>query len=270
MKIQKWLSLVLGLIVVISSILFTAYLKQRRRDRTRESISEIFYKEKEVKWVNNSFHGLVFESPNLGLNPRDEITNNDFLGAKTSKLNYLATGDLLYYVFYADLSTDHYDFEKGMEGALSNLVKELEGSDLKYDFKYGESWLPYALAEGEFKRNTEPIILKAFFSFNKTVNKGNKLRGLVVLGSKTDQNRKLLDHSITSVDLVSLKKEKNPLMVYAENGGRKFKNYNPNDTIRTPRTPQQQKALKRIKELRERMEGKQEKKEFQVPYKYRE
>lgn len=250
MKKRKWFALLIGVVLTIASVFFTAYLKQRRRDRYQNLIAEVVYKEKEVKWVKNSFYGLIFESPNSGLNPKDEITNNDLPGAKTSKLNYLATGDLLYYVFYADLSTEHYDFEKGMEESLSNLVKDLEGSDLKFDFKYGESWLPFALADGEFKRNSEQIILKAFLSFNKTINKGNKLRGLVILGSKTDQNQEILTKSISSVDLLFLKKEKNPLMVYAEDGGTKFKNYDPNDTVKNP---EQIESLKKLSILRQRI-----------------
>lgn len=241
----------LGLVITLGSIFFTAYLKQRRRDRNQNLIAEALYKEEEVKWVKNSFYGLNFESPTNGLDPSTETSDFNFEGVKTGKANFLVTGDLFYSVLFMDLESDRYDLEKGMEGSLTNLIKELGGYGLNYKFKYGESWLPYALAEGEFMRNAEPIILKAFLSFNKTLNKGNKLRVLVILGSKTDQNQGLISKSISSLDLVSLKKEKNPLLLIGENGGRKFKNYNPADTVRTA---DEIAKMKRLRELYEKGE----------------
>ena len=263
MKIQKWLSISLGIIVVISSILFTAYLKQRRRDRAKESISEIFYKEKEVKWVQNSFYGLIFESPNSGLDQKNEITDLKFPGVKTAKLNYLVTGDLLYSVFYMDLESKRYDFEKGMEGILSNLVQKMNGSELEFEFKYGESWLPYGLAEGEFKIDSKPILLKAFLSFHNTSKKKNNLRSLVIIGTKTNQNTGIIQRSIESIDLNYLKNERNPLVKYLDKDF-PLKNFDPNDTI--PEIDKEER-LRRLRQLRE---STREKKEFQVPYKYRE
>ncbi|MFL0684613.1 MAG: hypothetical protein ACJLTB_15540 [Algoriphagus aquaeductus] len=249
MKNRKWLAAVVGVIFAMASIFFTAYLKKRRRDRIQNIITEVVYKDKEVKWVKNSFHGLSFESPYQGLDPTKEISDSDLPGVKTLKENRLVAEDLFFAVLYADLDSGRYDLELGMDLMLTNFIKEIEGSELNYNFKYGESWLPFALAEGEFVRNSEPIILRAFLSYNKTITKSYKLRGLVILGRKTDQNQELISKSISSVDLVSLKKEKNPLMLIGENGGRKFKNYDPTDTVRTP---EQIARMKRLRELFEK------------------
>lgn len=263
MKNRKWFTVLLGVVLTMASVFFTVYLKQRRRDRNQNWIAEAVYKEKEVKWVKNSFHGLIFESPNLGLNPKDELSELKFDGVRTGKFNSIASGDLFYSVSYMDLEFERYDFEKGMEGILSNLVNEINGSDLEYEFTFGESWLPYGLAEGQFKVNSEPILLKAFLSFHSTHKKKNNLRSLVIIGSKTDQNAEIIQRSIESIDLDSLKIERNPLIKYLPKDYR-LKNFDPNDTIPDIETEER---LERLRQLRE---SAREKKEFQVPYKYRE
>ncbi|UJP65174.1 hypothetical protein [Mongoliitalea daihaiensis] len=255
MKNRKWLSILSTIIIILASIFFTAYLKSKRRDRTQNFISEILYKEevkkeKEVYWVKNSFHGLIFETPNIGLNPNDEFTDFDFPGVKNLKSNQLATGDLLYSVFYMEVEFENYNFEMGMEGVLNNLVYEINGSDLMYQFKYGESWLPFGLAEGEFKLKSEQIALKAFLSFNKTQENQNKLRSLVIFANKTDQNMGLMASSIERINLDSLKKENNRGKYVAEKYGQIIKNYDPFDTLLTP---QQKTALKNLRDLREGM-----------------
>lgn len=263
MKNRKWFVVLFGLVLTLASVFFTAYLKQRRRDRNQNWIAEAVYKEKEEKWVRNSFHGLIFESPNLGLNPKDEVSELKFDGVRTGKFNSIATGDLFYSVLYMDMESERYDFEKGMEGILSNLVNEMNGSDLEYEFKYGESWLPYAIAEGEFRVDSEPILLKAFLSFYTTSKKKNNLRSLVIIGSNTNQNAEIIQRSIESIDLDYLKNERNPLVKYLPKDYR-LKNFDPNDTIPDIETEER---LKRLRQLRENLK---EKKEFQVPYKYRE
>jgi tetratricopeptide (TPR) repeat protein len=261
MKSGKWITLLVGLTIGIISIFFTAYLKQKRRDRNQNIISDILYQENETKWVTNSFYGLIFQAPNSVLDPKNEITNLDLSGVKTGKVNEMEAGGLSYCVLFMNLESNRYDLEKGMRGILSNLVKEMKGSNLKYEFKYGESWLPYGIAEGEFVLNSEPITFKAFLSFKKDLGWHRKtsktpkeetksfLRSLIILGKNTDQNTLIIKRSFDSINLDSLKREKNPLMWLTEKNGQTHKSYNPSDTVKSP---EQTLRLKRLSILRER------------------
>lgn len=207
MKNQKWLIVLLGVFITTASIFFTAYLKKRRRDRNQNLISEVIYKEREINWVKNSFYGLSFETPNTTINSNEEISDLIFPGVKTAKVNFLETGDLTYYVLFMDMDSEKYEIENGMRGILSNLVKERNGVNLEYQFRINDRW-PFATAEGSFDHDSETFIIQAFLSFN-AIKGHNNLRSLVILGNQNDQNNEIISQSMGSLELDSLKSEKN-------------------------------------------------------------
>lgn len=208
MKNKKGFTLLLSLFLGIGIIVFTGYFKQNRRLKRQNLISETIFNQEENKWIKNSFYGLNFESPNVGLTVDSEINDFDLVGVKTAKANFLLTGDLFYSVLFMDIESDEYDLEKGIQGILSNLISEIKGTNLKYKFKMSEDWIQFGTAEGSFDLQSENFSIKAFLSFNNGQNHNN-LRSLVIYGNVSEQNNEQMNQSIGSIELDCIKSEKN-------------------------------------------------------------
>ncbi|MEX2234694.1 MAG: PsbP-related protein [Cyclobacteriaceae bacterium] len=117
-------------------------------------------------WFRNSLLGISFETPKMleeqSANPpagyEDYITKFKTYFSKES--------DLIVFFMYAESKFDTYDKEAGLNGAISNMVNSMNGTDLKLEFSEPKSNHDDLRCSGSYKLQGTEVQVKGYVYWN--------------------------------------------------------------------------------------------------------
>lgn len=133
-------------------------------------------------WFRNSLLGISFETP-VKLEEEDSKPPSGYEDYITKFKTYFSKeSDLIVFFMYAESKFDNYDKETGLNGAISNMVNSMNGTDLKLNFYEPKNNYDDLTCSGSYKFQENEIQVKGYVYWN---GKG-KFFLLTTMGNKKD------------------------------------------------------------------------------------
>jgi hypothetical protein len=133
-------------------------------------------------WFRNSLLGISFETPEKleEQSAKPPAGYEDYI--TKFKTYFSKEGDLIVFFMYAESKFDTYDKETGLNGAISNMVNSMKGTDLSLKFSELKNNYDDLRCSGSYKLRGNEIQVKGYVYWN---GKG-KFFLLTTMGDKKD------------------------------------------------------------------------------------
>lgn len=167
----------------------TNIISQDQNSNFQSDNAPVKKEKKEVKakdtnrpWFRNSLLGISFETPEK-LEEQSAKPPSGYEDYITKFKTYFSKkSDLIVFFMYAESKFDTYDKETGLNGAISNMVNSMNGTDLKLTFSEPKNNYDDLRCSGSYKVQGSEVQVKGYVYWN---GKG-KFFLLTTMGDKKD------------------------------------------------------------------------------------
>jgi hypothetical protein len=149
-------------------------------------------------WFFNTQHGLVIETPKR-LEEQSISQPKGTGNAVSSITNYTyIEDDVAIAHMVMVLVGNQYDSEKGLRGAMTNMVNHLGGQELKLECQEINGSVNQLMCTGSFKSQGVSMQIRGYCYFNSI----NQVNLVTSIGSVSNHSNQILDRVFNSIELL--------------------------------------------------------------------